>query len=194
MYVHACLGACMCFASEQCFPASQTGSATLATRRKYRKYKLSATNSSIFLCQHDGARARKTENNEQHTQPHQKDTNVQTGGLESHRWLDTDKRSIIKPKTEKASMADMGEYTHTVSAETVSAGMSLLSCSNNKSSVLIHQQKSSQSQLTCIFRKSTVSSFNGNFAYISNDLKWLYKSWSFICPWLITCCVLYKKT
>lgn len=31
MYVHACLGACMCFASEQRFPASQTGSATLAT-------------------------------------------------------------------------------------------------------------------------------------------------------------------
>lgn len=127
----------MCFVSEQCFPASQTGSATLATRRKYRKYKLSASNSSIFLRQHDGARARKTENNEQHTQPHQKDTNVQTGGLESHRWLDTDKRSIMKPKTEKASMADMGEYTHAVSAETVSAGMSLLSCSNNKSSVLI---------------------------------------------------------
>lgn len=43
----------------------------------------------------------------------------------------------MKPKTEKASMADMGEYTHAVSAETVSAGMSLLSCSNNKSSVLI---------------------------------------------------------
>lgn len=84
-YVHACLGAFMCFVSEQCFPASQTGSATLATRRKYRKYKLSASNSSIFLRQHDGARARKTENNEQHTQPHQKDTNVQTGGLESHR-------------------------------------------------------------------------------------------------------------
>lgn len=29
------------------------------------------------------------------TQFHGKDTNVQTGGLESHRWLDTHKRSII---------------------------------------------------------------------------------------------------
>lgn len=43
----------------------------------------------------------------------------------------------MKPKTEKASMADMSEHAHAVSAETVSAGMSLLSCSNNKSSVLI---------------------------------------------------------
>lgn len=165
MYVHACLGACMCFASEQRFPASQTGSATLATWRKYRKYKLSASNSSIFLRQHDGARARKTENNEQHTQPHQKDTNVQTGGLESHRWLDTDKRSIMKLKTEKASMADMGEYTHTVSAETVAAGMSLLPCSNNKSSVLIQYINRNDPSLTCIFRKSKVSSFNGNFEW-----------------------------
>lgn len=44
-----CLGTCVCFASQQCFPACETGSATLATWGKHRKSKVRALNSNVFF-------------------------------------------------------------------------------------------------------------------------------------------------
>lgn len=43
----------------------------------------------------------------------------------------------MKLRKEKTIMADAGKYTHTVSAETVAAGMSLRPRSNNNSSAVI---------------------------------------------------------
>lgn len=48
-FTYVCPGTRVCFASEQCFPAPETGSATLATCGKHGKYKLRASNSSVFL-------------------------------------------------------------------------------------------------------------------------------------------------
>lgn len=63
------------------------------------------------------------------TQFHGKDTNVQTGGLESHRWLDRHKRSIMKPWRKKTVTADMGKYFHR---------QSFLYHSNNNPNAQIH--------------------------------------------------------
>ena len=103
---------CVYFASQQCFPAPETGSATLATRGKIQEVQTACLEFQRVLNSSDGATARTRERERERTmsstQSHQKDTNVQTGGLESHRWLDTHKRSIMKPWKEKDSYVGYG--------------------------------------------------------------------------------------
>lgn len=67
LWVWVCLGSRMCFASEQWFPAPETGSTTLATWGKHRKYKLRSLNSTVFLHQWWNESQNQRENNEQHT-------------------------------------------------------------------------------------------------------------------------------
>lgn len=84
-----------------------------------------------FCYTNDGTRARTRERQRtmSSTQFHGKDTNVQTGGLESHRWLDRHKRSIMKPWRKKTVTADMGKYFHR---------QSFLYHSNNNPNAQIH--------------------------------------------------------
>lgn len=84
-----------------------------------------------FCYTNDGTRARTRERQRtmSNTQFHGKDTNVQTGGLESHRWLDRHKRSIMKPWRKKTVTADMGKYFHR---------QSFLYHSNNNPNAQIH--------------------------------------------------------
>ncbi len=87
------------------------------------------------------ARERERERTMSNTQFHQKDTNVQTGGLESHRWLDTHKRSIMKLWKEKTIIADMGQYAH----------ISRNSCSRNVIPVSQQQWAQSTNTSTCAY-------------------------------------------
>lgn len=124
--------ACVCvyFASQQCFPAPETGSATLATRGKIQEVQTACLEFQRVLNSSDGATARTRERERERTmsstQSHQKDTNVQTGVTQMARHTQKVNYEAVERKRQ---LCRIWANTH-VSAETVAAGMSLLSRSN----------------------------------------------------------------
>lgn len=144
----ACVCVCVYFASQQCFPAPETGSATLATRGKIQEVQTACLEFQRVLNSSDGAtartRERERENNEQHTvsPKRHKCSNWRAGVTQMARHTQKVNYEAVEGKRQ---LCRIWANTH-VSAETVAAGMSLLSRSNKN-------PKTQTDPRTCVSRK-----------------------------------------